>query len=103
MSEPKFAHNVYFKLKDDSPDERQRLIAGCRKYLAGEAGIEFFTVGELADTHRNVNDRSFSVALNLLFQDRAAHDAYQNAPDHHTFIRELQDNWEQVRVFDAEC
>ena len=41
------------------------------------------------------------VALQLVFTDRAAHDAYQVAPRHATFIAENRDNWAQVRVFDA--
>jgi len=103
MADPKFAHNVFFKLKDSSPAACQALVDGCHEYLAGHDGIEFFTAGVLAETNRDVNDRDFGVSLHIFFKDRAAHDAYQVAPRHGEFIEALKDNWEQVRVFDSEC
>ena len=103
MAESKFAHNVYFSLKDNSPAACQSLVAGCHEYLAEHEGIESFAAGVLADTQRDVNDRDFSVSLHILFKDRAAHDAYQVAPRHDEFIAAMKDNWQSVRVFDTDC
>lgn len=103
MAESKFVHDVYFKLKDDSAEARQALVAGCHEYLPEHEGIDFFAAGVLADTERDVNDRDFAVALHIVFKDRAAHDAYQVAPRHDEFIAALKDNWEKVRVFDSVC
>ena len=50
---------------------------------------------------RPVNDREFDVALHITFQDRAAHDRYQEHPRHKQFIAEQQANWKKVRVFDS--
>ena len=96
------AHNVYFALKDNSPDAVQKMLDACRKYLSGHPGTVLFAVGTLAaELNRPVNDRDFDVALHLVFQDQAAHDQYQDAPRHEQFIEENQANWRKVRVFDS--
>jgi hypothetical protein len=50
-----------------------------------------------------VNDLEFDVALVIVFDDRDAHDVYQNAPRHNEFIALEKENWAKVRVFDAIC
>ena len=96
------AHNVFFSLKDDSNEPKQALVAGCKKYLSQHPGTAFFAAGVLADKmDRPVNDRDFDVALHVVFETMAAHDAYQQAADHLKFIDEFKGNWEKVRVFDA--
>jgi hypothetical protein len=96
------AHNVYFTLKDRSPAARQKLLAACKKHLTGHPGEVFFACGSLCEAlNRPVNDRDFDVALHIVFQDQAAHDAYQDAPRHHQFVAEGKDNWAKVRVFDS--
>jgi hypothetical protein len=42
------------------------------------------------------------VALHIVFESHAAHDAYQQAERHEIFIAAHADSWEQVRVFDAD-
>ena len=97
------AHNVYFTLEDDSDGAQDTLLASCRKYLSDHPGIVSFHVGQLAEgLERPVNDRQFHVALQILFDSRAAHDAYQDSPSHHEFIAENNSNWKQARVFDAD-
>jgi hypothetical protein len=96
------AHNVYFSLNDNSPAARRRLVAACNKYLSHHPGALFFAAGVLAEElNRDVNDRDFDVALHIVFADQAAHDRYQDAPDHQQFIAENRDNWKKVRVFDS--
>ncbi len=95
-------HMVYFRLKDRSPESVQNLVAACKKYLTGHEGLVFFAAGTLVpDLTRPVNQTDFDVALQTVFVDRAAHDAYQTAPRHLQFIEENKANWENVRVFDA--
>jgi enterochelin esterase-like enzyme len=99
---PMLAHNVFFTLADNSPQARQKLVAACREHLTGHPGTVFFAAGTLAaEFDRAVNDRDFDVALCVVFRDKDAHDRYQEAPRHHQFIEENQDNWKAVRVFDA--
>jgi hypothetical protein len=96
------AHNVYFALKDNSPEATKQLLEACRKYLSGHPGEVLFAVGTLAaELKRPVNDRDFDVALHIIFQDQAAHDRYQDDARHHQFIAENQANWKKVRVFDS--
>lgn len=96
------AHDVYFSLKDNSPQAKDKLIVACKKYLTDHPGTVLFAVGPLADEmKRDVNDRDFDVALHLVFTSKAAHDQYAKAERHLKFIEENQDNWKKVRVFDS--
>lgn len=100
---PLIAHNVYFTLQESNAANRAALLAQCRKYLVKHPGVIFFAVGTVNDElARPVNDRNFDVGLHVVFQDKAAHDAYQVSADHVKFIDENRANWKQVRVFDSD-
>ena len=102
-ADPLVGHMVYFKLKDATDENRQKLVAACKKYLADHDGVVFFSAGVLADSlKRDVNDRDWDVALHLVFANKAAHDKYQDHPEHLKFIEENKANWAKVRVFDSE-
>lgn len=97
----KLVHNVYFTLKDGTPENIEKLTAACFRYLKDHPGVVYFGAGPLVpDLQRPVNDRDFHVALCVVFQSRKDHDAYQTAPDHLKFIDENKPTWEKVRVFD---
>lgn len=96
-------HMVYFTLKDSSPEAVERMLTACRTYLRGHPGTVFFGVGTVVpDLARDVNQRDFHVALQLVFESREAHDRYQVDERHLRFIAENRDQWTQVRVFDAD-
>jgi hypothetical protein len=96
------AHNVFFTVADKSKASRDKLIAGCRKYLVDHPGAVFFACGErVPDLNRDVNDQGFDVGLHIVFADRASHDLYQEAPRHSQFIAECKHLWSSVRVFDS--
>jgi len=100
---PMIGHMVYFKLKDNTPESRKKLVSACEKYLADHDGVVFFSAGVRAeDFKRDVNDLDWDVALHLVFVDKAAHDKYQDHPEHKKFIEENKANWAKVRVFDSE-
>jgi hypothetical protein len=100
--EPMLAHDVYFSLKDRSPEAKEKLIAGCKKYLAAESGTVWFAAGPLAEElKREVNDRDFDVALHIVFKNRKAHDVYQKSENHLAFIKEFEATFAKVRVFDS--
>jgi len=99
---PQLSHAVYFTLRDRTPEAAAALVASCRRHLTGHPGTVSFSAGTLADYDRQVNDRDFDVALTIVFESRAAHDAYQTAPRHEEFIAENATNWAKVRVFDAD-
>jgi hypothetical protein len=96
------AHDVYFTLRDASPEAKQKLVDACRRHLTGHQGTVFFAAGVRAEEMtREVNDRGFDVSLHVYFRDAAAHDAYQENSRHKQFIAEMSANWKTVRVFDA--
>jgi hypothetical protein len=96
------AHNVYFKLHDQSEAAREKLLTACKTYLTGHPGVVFFAAGTLEpELDRPVNDRDFDVALHLVFATRKDHDDYQVAPRHEQFIAENKPTWAKVRVFDS--
>ena len=71
-------HIVLFRLKDRSPENLESaaaLLRGMEGKIEGmvslEVGVDFLR-----------SDRSYDIALNTLFTDRAALDAYQEHPAH---------------------
>jgi hypothetical protein len=96
-------HNVYFALNEPTPANRRKLIESCQKYLTGHPGTVFYAAGTVCDLDRPVNVRDWDVGLHVVFQDRAAHDAYQVAPRHVAFVNENKATWKQVRVFDSDA
>jgi len=96
------AHMVYFTLKDKSPAAIAKMVGDCKTYLSGHPGTHYFAAGTLVpDLTRPVNQTDFDVALHVVFESRAAHDAYQTHPRHVQFIEANKPNWERVRVFDS--
>src|SRR5689334_5477260 len=86
-SEGNIGHMVYFTLKDSSTEAKQKLVAACKKYLSDHEGTVYFSAGIRGDDFkREVNDRDFDVALQLVFRNKAAHDKYQDHPRHLKFI-----------------
>ena len=97
------AHNVFFKLKDNSPSAVQKLVDSGRKYLSGHPGEAFFAIGTVnRELNREVNDLDFDVALHVVFRTKADQDVYQTAERHLEFIESNKDNWASVRVFDSD-
>ena len=101
-AESQLAHMVFFTLKDDSDNAKQKMIDACNKYLSGHDGTVYYSAGALVpDLDRDVNDREFHIALHVVFKNRAAHDTYQKHERHLQFIQENKENWKKVRVFDS--
>ena len=99
---PMLAHMVFFTLKDSTSQNREKLVAACKKYLTDHPGTVYFSAGTRAEElSRDVNDKEFDVALHLVFKDKASHDLYQDAPRHLEFIDENKASWAKVRVFDS--
>ena len=96
------AHIVYFTLKEPSTQACEGLVDACHKYLKNHPGVVYFSAGTLVEElSRPVNDKDFHVSLNVVFQDKASHDQYQEAESHLRFIEENKESWAQVRVFDS--
>jgi len=99
---PMISHSVFFTLNEPSDAGRAELVAACQKYLTGHEGATYFSAGARAEGFdRDVNDKTFDVALIVVFESKEAHDKYAVAPRHLEFIAEQKANWKTVRVFDA--
>src|ERR1700735_1245443 len=73
------SHDVYFTLKDNSPEAKKKLVDACKKYLSGHEGEVFFAAGVRAEEFkRDVNDQQFDVALQIVFKGIKSHDKYQD-------------------------
>jgi hypothetical protein len=60
-------------------------------------------IGQPAPTPpRPVVDASYDHCLTLIFDDMAAHDAYQEEPLHKAFIEHCKPLWERVQIYDAQ-
>lgn len=95
-------HCVFFALKNNTPENCQALVDECNTYLNRPGGVVSMHVGiREADLDREVNDADFDVSLVLVFENRQAHDVYQDHPEHVTFIERNKETWRSVRVFDA--
>jgi hypothetical protein len=101
-AEPQLSHVVFFKLKESTQPNKEKLVVGCRYFLSKHEGTVYFSAGVLAeDLDRDVNDKDFDVSLIVVFRDKAAHDQYQKHPRHLKFIDQYQELWSSVRVFDS--
>jgi hypothetical protein len=97
-----FFHNVFFWLRENADtDDALRLADGCTSHLTDIPGVLRLTVGFPAGTNRGVVDNSYGVALLVEFADAAAHDVYQDHPDHLQFIAECSQSWSRIQVYDS--
>ena len=97
-----FAHIVFFQLLDLSDPGVDTFIDYCVKYLANHNGQIHFSVGLRAvDINRDVTDAAFDVAMHVIFENRAAYDAYAASQAHQDFITETAGMSTGRRVFDS--
>jgi len=96
-------HSVYFWLKPELTDaERANFRAEVQK-LSAVRTIEKIYVGPPASLReRDVTERSFDVALTIVFRDGPAHDAYQVDPIHLAFVERNPRSWTRVQVYDSQ-
>jgi hypothetical protein len=98
-----FSHIVIFWANPGKPQAADALLAGAKQYLQPIPGALHFHVGKMARSHRPVVDQSYAVALNLVFPDKAAQDAYQAHPLHLEFVEQvLRPHCAKVLVYDFE-
>jgi hypothetical protein len=77
-----FIHHVHFWLNDKA--DKPKLIDGLNTLIPIKH-IRDIQIGVPADTHRDILERSYDVSLVILFDSKAAHDAYQVDPTHVIF------------------
>jgi hypothetical protein len=97
-----FVHQVYFWLKEaSSTEENKNFERGIRSLLPIKH-ISTAYIGKPAGTSREVIDSSYSYSLLLIFENKAAHDAYQVDPVHEQFVSNCSSLWQKVLVYDSE-
>lgn len=96
-----FIHAVYFWLKEDiTAEERETFLRGLRTLPTVDT-IQRAHIGVPAETNRPVIDRSYAYALVFEFADKAAQDAYQVHPIHLQFVKDCEQYWTRVQVYDC--
>jgi hypothetical protein len=96
-------HSVYFWLKAElAPAQRARFRAEVGKLAAVRSIEKIYIGGPAAVPERSVTDKTFDVALTILFKNAAAHDSYQVDPIHVAFVEGNRDAWLRVQVYDSE-
>jgi hypothetical protein len=96
-----FVHAVYFWLRPDLTSAEQDRFAAGVESLRAINGVRQGYIGVPAPTDRPVIERGYSRALVLVFDDKAAHDAYQVHPVHDKFRAECGGFWTTVRIYDS--
>jgi len=97
------SHNVYFALKEPTPENKQKLVDSCKKHLSQHAGLVYFATGALCEEAKGgLNVRDFDVALIMVFADHEALHTYAASAPHQKFIAENAASFKGVRVFDAD-
>ncbi|MBL6712456.1 MAG: Dabb family protein [Pirellulales bacterium] len=97
------SHAVYFTLRDPSAEATAKLVDSCKTHLSGHPGCLAFSVGTRAPQYdREVNDKEYHVAIDLIFDSHDSHDTYQKADRHTQFIAENAETWAKVRVCDTD-
>lgn len=98
----RIAHCVFFTLHDPSPANIDALITSCDEHLTDHPGVLFYGAGKRGESFtRPVNDAEYHVGLHVMFEDMAAHDAYQASPRHVAFLEANKPTWAKIRVFDS--
>ena len=96
-------HTVYFWLKPELTAAQRADFRRGVESLGGIKAVEKFYVGPPARTEkRPIIDDTYSVALTVVCQDVAAHDAYQVDPIHLAFVNAFKTFWNRVQIYDAE-
>ena len=98
-----FSHVVIFWTDPQQLHAPDELIAGANRYLKAIPGILHFHVGRMVPSHRPVVERSYQVALNIVFADKKAQDEYQAHPLHQAFVEKaFKPNCAKCVVYDFE-
>lgn len=96
-----FIHSVYFWLSDDLTEAQRTQFVEQAQALTSLDSVRHGWLGTPATTDRPVIERSYSYALTVVFEDEAAHDAYQIDPVHDRFREECGDFWTRVLIYDS--
>jgi hypothetical protein len=97
------SHIVVFWLKDElTADQRAAFRNGLETLKGIEAARGVYVGAPAATGDRPVIDKSYSLAVTVLFDSIADHDIYQVHPLHQAFLKQFSTFWSRVAVYDYE-
>lgn len=103
MGKGKFAHSVFFWLKNpENKEEKNTFEKSLFSFINQSVYIKSKHIGTPADTNRDVIDSSYTYSLLVTFDNKRDHDSYQEEPNHKKFISECSELWKKVVVYDSE-
>lgn len=94
-------HTVFFWLKPELTAAQREAFAAALASLHAIPMQAFYTGRPASMPPRPVVDASFDHAITCVFEDRAAHDAYQTHPVHLAFLAQCKTWWTRVQIYDA--
>ncbi|MGO8765973.1 MAG: Dabb family protein [Limisphaerales bacterium] len=98
-----FSHIVVFWTDPAKPTAADELLVGAQKLLKDIPGVTQFHVGKMSPSPRPVVEQGYQVALNLLFPDKQAEQAYQAHPKHMEFVEKfVKPMVKKIVVYDFE-
>jgi hypothetical protein len=98
-----FSHIVVFWTDPANPNATEEFLAGANKLLKNIPGVLQFHAGKMTPSHRPVVEQSYQVALNLIFPNKQAEEAYQAHPQHTEFVEKyVRRLVKKVVVYDFE-
>jgi hypothetical protein len=98
-----FSHIVIFWTDPARPGAAGELMAGADKLLKNIPGVMHFHAGRMVPGRRPVVEKSYQVALNLIFPDQQAMDAYQTHPRHVEYVEKyVKPLAQKIVVYDFE-
>ncbi len=97
----RFIHHVYFWLKNPgNAADKAKLIEGLRK-LSTVKTIQQFSIGQPADTRREVIESSYALSWFTFFKNGKDQASYQVDPIHLKFVEDYSHLWAKVIVYDT--
>jgi hypothetical protein len=97
------SHVVVFWTDPAKPEAADAVVAGANEYLKNIPGVLHFHVGRMSPSPRPVVEQSYQVALNLIFPNKVAEQAYQVHPQHLEFVAQCVKPFvKKVLVYDFE-
>ena len=96
-------HSVYFWLKPDLTDVQRAAFLHALSALKDVPGVTAFYLGTPASVPaRPVVELSFDHSITCVFENLAAHDAYQAHALHLAFLEVGRPLWSRVQIYDAD-
>jgi len=98
---PVLIHTVFFWTKEDTTDEQKKAFEGGLEKLGTCPQIGAYYWGPPASTEaRGVVDNTYDYAINVHFESLELQAEYQEEPIHKEFIKNHEDIWDKVIVYD---